>query len=258
MTLNRLFVIGLAVISLLAWGCTSSGTGQDTRGATSTQTRSGGFNDRVSGSQSSSGVEIDGSTLGLQAIYFDYDQSVIRADQKSTLEASAALISSNNWKLITIQGHTEERMNAMRNYLGLDQPMYIRYIKWIWRLFQGDLGRSFLGTISYSAVDKPVKNLIGDRLWLTVVLTGFTIMVTWTFAIPVGIYSGVRQHSVGDYTFTLLGFTGLAVPDFLLGLVLMYVGYSMFDQSVGGLFSADYIDKPLSVGKFLDLSLIHI
>ena len=151
------------------------------------------------------------------------------------------------------QGHNEERMNAMRNYLGLDQPMYIRYIKWIWRLFQGDLGRSFLGTISYSAVDKPVKNLIGDRLWLTVVLTGFTIMVTWTFAIPVGIYSGVRQHSVGDYTFTLLGFTGLAVPDFLLGLVLMYVGYSVFNQSVGGLFSADYIDKPLSVGKFLDL-----
>ena len=98
-----------------------------------------------------------------------------------------------------------------------------------------------------------IKKIIGDRLWMTVALTSFTIIVTWTFAIPVGIYSAVRQHSIGDYTFTLLGFTGLAVPDFLLGLVLMYLAYAYFDQSVGGLFSADYANADWSVGKVLDL-----
>ena len=151
------------------------------------------------------------------------------------------------------QGHNEERMEAMRRYLGLDKPMYVRYLTWLWRMARGDLGRSFLGTISYRANEQPVKQLIGDRLWLTVVLTGFTIIVTWTFAIPVGIYSGVRQHSLGDYTFTLLGFTGLAVPDFLLGLVLMYIGFAVFDQSVGGLFSAKYVEQPWSFAKVFDL-----
>ena len=77
--------------------------------------------------------------------------------------------------------------------------------------------------------------------------------MTWSFAIPVGMYSAVRQHSVGDYVFTLLGFTGVAVPDFLLGLVLMYVAFAFFDQSVGGLFSADYLDAPWSLGKAYDL-----
>ena len=91
---------------------------------------------------------------------------------------------------------------------------------------------------------RAISEVIGDRLWLTVVLTGFTVIVTWTFAIPVGIYSAVRQHSVGDYFFTFIGFSGLAVPDFLLGLVLMYVAFAYFDQSVGGLLSADYEEAP--------------
>jgi len=86
-----------------------------------------------------------------------------------------------------------------------------------------------------------------------VVLTGFTIMVTWTFAIPVGIYSAVRQHSIGDYAFTLLGVSGLAVPDFLLGLVLMYVAFAYFDQSVGGLFSADYKNAAWGPAKMWDM-----
>jgi len=151
------------------------------------------------------------------------------------------------------QGHNPERIEAMRRYLGLDKPMFYRYGMWMWNMAHGDLGRSFLGTISYSANDQAIKRLIGDRLWLTVVLTGFTIIVTWTFAIPIGIYSGVRQHSVGDYTFTILGFAGLAVPDFLLALVLMYVAFAYFDQSVGGLFSADYVNQTWSLDKVYDL-----
>ena len=141
----------------------------------------------------------------------------------------------------------------LREYLGLDKPMYYRYWMWVWNMAHGDLGRSIAVWSDQINSQKPVKQIIGDRLWLTVVLTGFTIIVTWTFAIPVGIYSAVRQHSVGDYVFTLAGFTGIAVPDFLLGLVLMYVAFAYFDQSVGGLFSADYKNAPWSFDKVIDL-----
>ena len=141
----------------------------------------------------------------------------------------------------------------MRRYLGIDQPQPVRYAKWVWNLMHGDLGRSFMGTYELDAREEPVKGLIRDRLWLTVVLTAFTILVTWTLALPIGIYSAVRHHSLGDYVFTFLGFSGLAVPDFLLGLVLMYLAYAYLDQSVGGLFSADYDGAPWSLGKVGDL-----
>jgi len=149
------------------------------------------------------------------------------------------------------------RLEPIRRYLGFDQPRHVRYGKWIWHLMEGDLGFSFYGARETASGCIPplnsVKQIIGDRLWLTVALTGFTILVTWSFAIPVGIYSAVRQHSVGDYVFTFLGFSGLAVPDFLLGLVLMYVAFAYFDMSVGGLFSADYANKPMSLAKAYDL-----
>ena len=140
-----------------------------------------------------------------------------------------------------------EMLEALRLRLGLDEPKYVRYGKWMWALLQGDLGNQ-----------RAVKEVIGDRLFTTIALTGFTVLVTWTFAIPVGIYSAVRQHSVGDYLFTFVGFSGLAVPDFLLGLVLMYVAFAYFDQSVGGLFSADYagtswLDGGVNWGKIFDM-----
>ena len=142
----------------------------------------------------------------------------------------------------------------LRSYLGLDRPMHVRYAKWIGNmLLRGDLGRSIAVWSDQTNSQKPVKKVIGDRLWMTVVLTGFTIPVTWTFAIPVGIYSAVRQHSIGDYAFTFLGFTGIAVPDFLLGLVLMYLAFAYFDMSVGGLFSADYVNAPWGWAKAYDL-----
>ena len=150
-------------------------------------------------------------------------------------------------------GSSEEQAELLRAYLGLDKPIYERYAKWMWNLLQGDLGRSFQFFCSSWATERSVKEIIGDRIWTTVALTGFTIIVTWTFAIPVGIYSAVRQHSVGDYLFTLIGFSGLAVPDFLLGLVLMYVGFAYFDQAVGGLFSADFQDAPWNAAKLWDM-----
>ena len=149
-------------------------------------------------------------------------------------------------------GYSPEVAENLRRYLGLDQPQYIRYFKWIWNMLHGDPGFSMTPRSGPDGI-RPIKAQIGDRLWITVTLTGFTIMVTWTFAIPVGIYSAVRQNSVGDYVFTLAGFTGLAVPDFLLGLVLMYIGFAYFNQSVGGLFSADYQNVPWSFAKAYDL-----
>ena len=148
--------------------------------------------------------------------------------------------------------YSPEVAENLRQYLGLDQPQYVRYAKWMWNMLQGDPGFSMNPRSGPDGI-RTIKSQIGDRLWVTVALTGFTILVTWTFAIPVGIYSAVRQHSVGDYVFTLAGFTGLAVPDFLLGLVLMYVGFAYFNQSVGGLFSADYHNAPWSLAKVYDL-----
>ena len=148
------------------------------------------------------------------------------------------------------EGDLKAMEHELRSYLALDRPRHMRYLTWVGNLLQGDLGRSFGTLISHQ---KAVKDLVGERISLTVALTGFTILVTWTFAIPVGIYSAVRQHSITDYTFTIMGFTGIAVPDFLLGLVLMYVAYAYFDQSVGGLFSANYIEAPWTIGKIYDL-----
>ena len=144
----------------------------------------------------------------------------------------------------------DDQREIMRRYFGVDQGMVIRYFKWLFNLLQGDLGISFLAGEDIRA--QPVKDRIGDRIWMTIWLTGFTILVTWSFAIPVGIYSGVRSHSLGDYVFTFIGFTGLAVPDFLLGLVLMYAAYAYFDQSVGGLFSGEYEQKPWDLDKLRD------
>ena len=147
---------------------------------------------------------------------------------------------------------TQERADDIRHSMGLDVPSYRRYGLWMWNLMRGELGLSF-GMVQGNIMGTPVVDLIGDRIWTTIALSGFTILFTWTFAIPIGIYSAVRQHSVGDYTFTFLGFTGLAVPDFLLGLVLMYIAFAYFDQSVGGLFSNKYAEAPWNMARIWDL-----
>lgn len=146
-------------------------------------------------------------------------------------------------------GNNEETLVRLKAYLGADQPIHIRYFNWVWpMLTRGELGLSF--EIYNYAYERTVKEIIGDRIWTTVALTGFTVLVTWTLAIPIGIYSAVRQHSVGDYVFTFLGFTGLAVPDFLLGLVLMYWALAYLGMSVGGLHSGDYGTVPWFDGGF--------
>jgi peptide/nickel transport system permease protein len=100
---------------------------------------------------------------------------------------------------------------------------------------------------------RPVLEVIGDRLFLTMVVSGVTVLFTWVVALPIGIYSAVRQYSFGDYFFTFVGFIGLAVPNFLLALTVMYLGFVYFDANPGGLFSPEYIDAPWSIGRVWDL-----
>ena len=100
---------------------------------------------------------------------------------------------------------------------------------------------------------RPVTEVIGERLWLTVVISVAALLVTWVLALPIGIYSAVRQYSVGDYIATFVGFIGLAVPNFLLALVLLYLGFTLFDAHIGGLFSVEFQDAPWSLARTWDL-----
>ncbi|MHB1417871.1 MAG: ABC transporter permease, partial [Chloroflexota bacterium] len=103
--------------------------------------------------------------------------------------------------------------------------------------------------------NRPVIDVIGDRLALTVVVSLVAMLFTWVIALPIGIYSAVRQYSIGDYVSTFIGFIGLAVPNFLLGLVLMYLGFVYLNANIGGLFSPEYLDAPWSLAKAWDLAL---
>lgn len=146
---------------------------------------------------------------------------------------------------------SQERLDALRDRYGLDQPLLMQYWNWISGiLLHGDFGDSF-------AWNQPVSDLIWDRVGLSIFLSVSTLLFVWAVAFPIGIYSAVRQYSAGDYVATTFGFIGMAIPDFLLGLVLMYIGMRYFGQSVGGLFSPEYQDAAWNLGKVLDL-LSHL
>ncbi len=135
----------------------------------------------------------------------------------------------------------------LRSRFGLDQPMIIQYWKWISGIvFRGDFGLSF-------EWQQPVSGLIWERMALTLLLTVATLLLTWGIALPLGVYSAVKKYTIGDYIATFFSFLGLAVPSFLLALVLMYVAAVQFGQEVGGLFSEPYQNAPWSLAKFWDL-----
>ncbi len=142
---------------------------------------------------------------------------------------------------------SQAEAEAMRQAYGLDQPIWVQYFRWVSLMAQGQFGLSF-------EYGRPVAEVIGDRLWLTMLLSVGAIVITWGLALPIGIYSAVRQYSAGDYAFTLIGFIGLAVPNFLLALIVMYFGFRLFNLNVGGLFSAEYQVAPWSWAKVGDLA----
>jgi len=143
-----------------------------------------------------------------------------------------------------------DQAERLRKQYGLDEPIYVQYYIWVSNMARGDFGVSL-------EWGRPVEDVIGDRLLMTIIVSTSAILFTWALALPIGIYSAVRQYSISDYFFTTLGFIGLAVPNFLLALLLMYIGFRYFDANIGGLFSPEYQDAAWSMAKVRDL-LSHL
>lgn len=138
-------------------------------------------------------------------------------------------------------------LEALRARYGVGDPFWVQYWKWISGiLLHGDFGLSF-------QYQRPVEALILDRLGLTLALGSATILFTWLVSLPAGIYSAIKQHSIGDYTISGLGFIALAIPNFMAALVLSYIAFTFFGSSIGGLFSPEYANAAWSFGKFMDL-----
>lgn len=138
------------------------------------------------------------------------------------------------------------RVQWLREQYGLDKPLIEQYWLWLLGLLQGDLGYSF-------EFELPVADVIGARFWFTAILALSTTLFTYIIAFPIGIYSAVRQYSFGDYAATLFGYFGLAMPNFLFALILMYYANVWFGVSIGGLMDPQYIDAPWSVGKAISV-----
>jgi peptide/nickel transport system permease protein len=143
-------------------------------------------------------------------------------------------------------GVSADTVERLRAAYGLDQPLYVHYGKWTNQVVHGNFGMSF-------DWNKPVREVIGDRLPLTLVISVAATIFIFVLALPIGILSAVRRYSFADHFFTFMGTVGLAVPEFLLALLLLYVSSHYFGMSVGGLFSPDYQDAGWSPGKVLDL-----
>jgi peptide/nickel transport system permease protein len=143
------------------------------------------------------------------------------------------------------------QMARMREIYGLDDPLWLQYWKWISGIvFRGDFGWSFEWA-------RPVSELIWERMGATLLISISALLFVWAVSLPIGIYSAVHRHSLGDHVFTFLGFLGLAIPNFIMALTLMYLSYRYFGQSVGGLFSPEFAEAPWSWAKLMDL-LAHL
>ncbi|MCG3209535.1 MAG: Glutathione transport system permease protein GsiC [Anaerolineae bacterium] len=149
---------------------------------------------------------------------------------------------------LAASGSTMEQaqIDALRSQYGLDQPMYVQYFKWMGNILQGNLGVSLDWR-------KPNAELISERLVLTLLLGIFTFIISWSIAIPIGIYSATHQYSFLDYFFTVFNYIGVSIPSFMTALILMWVAFKYFGASVTGLFSPQYVDAPWSFGRVIDL-----
>ena len=140
----------------------------------------------------------------------------------------------------------KQKIEFMREQYGLDKPLWQQYLVWVGGLVQGDLGFSF-------EYELPVEQVLGDRLLLTIAVNFFSVLFIYVVAFPIGVYSATHQYSWGDYGLTFLGFLGLATPNFLLALILMYLANRYFGTSIGTLMAPEYLDEPMSMGKFLSI-----
>lgn len=141
----------------------------------------------------------------------------------------------------------EDEIARLTQQYGLDKPLYQQYFLWLKNiLIHGDFGRSFQW-------NKPVEEVIGEHLILTMVISISTLIFSWIVAIPVGIYSAIHQYSTFDYIFTFLGFIGMSIPGFLLALIVLWGVYTTTGMALTGLFSPDFIAAPWSIAKVLDM-----
>ena len=147
---------------------------------------------------------------------------------------------------------SQQQIDALYQRYGMDQPEYVRFFKWITGFVRGDFGQSFTWK-------EPVKNLIWERVGLTIVISTASLLFIWVVAFPIGIYSAIKQYSVGDYVFTFISFLGLGIPPFLLALVVMWLAFSQFGVSVGGLLLGLLISWPIArLHRALDDALLEI
>lgn len=140
----------------------------------------------------------------------------------------------------------QAEIEALTRMFGLDQPIHIQYVRWFTGFMSGNLGYSL-------SLKQPVAEIIMSRLGYTVLISMLTLIFQWVVSIPIGLYSAVNKYTAGDYVVTFLGFIGLSIPNFMLALIIMYVGYRFFGANLTGLFSIEYISAPWSFAKFLDM-----
>ena len=140
----------------------------------------------------------------------------------------------------------ESRIDEYRIRYGLDQPFMTRYITWVTNFVQGDFGESF-------EYERPVRELLGQRVTFTIVLALATLIVVWVIAIPLGVYSAVKQYSIGDQIITTISFIGIGMPGFLLALLILYYAITVLNIEATGLFSQEYVNAPWSFGRVVDL-----
>ena len=141
---------------------------------------------------------------------------------------------------------TQDQVKALEIRYGLNDPMYVRFWKWISGFVRGDFGESF-------QYRQPVRALIGNRLAFTITISVFSLLLAWGIAVPVGVYSATHRYTIPDYLITVIQFAGLSIPSFLVALVLMVFAQRVLGQQVGGLYSDAYRSAPMSWGKFVDL-----
>ena len=153
---------------------------------------------------------------------------------------------------LAASGSSMDRMqiDALREQYGLDQPAYVQYGKWISRIVRGDLGVSL-------DWQRPIRQLIGERLALTVILGLMTFFFSWVLAVPIGIISAVKKYSLIDYFLTVFNYIGVATPSFMVALIAMWLAFSWFGVSITGLFSPEFVDAPWSMARVRDM-LEHI
>lgn len=141
----------------------------------------------------------------------------------------------------------EAALQSLRDRYGLGQPWYVQYFYWMRNIIlRFDFGDSF-------EYNRPVTDMVGSRLALTFGISMGSLLLTWAIAFPLGVYSAVRRYTFGDYSLTFMAFLGLAIPEFMIALILMYIAFRYFGQSVGGLFSSEYVNAPWSFDRVVDL-----